>query len=132
MRDSDQAKLRRALSSLLDRLEGPAHAEAEATGGDNSIIVIFLGQSDSANGGIQSPGARPGDAQSHVIESRAPVNRASHESAFTFDQRGMQAPHPGLEKFPIAETESTPAPKTCFMEPGRACVNSGACEMRGY
>jgi hypothetical protein len=22
--------------------------------------------------------------------------------------------------------------KSCFMEPERKCVNSGACEMRGY
>jgi hypothetical protein len=39
--------------------------------------------------------------------------------------------HPGLERFTMIE-KSTDAPKPCFMEPGRSCVKSGACEMRGY
>lgn len=40
--------------------------------------------------------------------------------------------HPGLERF-IIEADTRPAvPKTCFMEPDRSCVNSGACEMRGF
>lgn len=43
-----------------------------------------------------------------------------------------QANHPGLERFPILEGASHPAPKPCFIEPARVCVNSGACEMRGY
>ena len=41
--------------------------------------------------------------------------------------------HPGLERFTMIEVDSHPsAPKTCFMEPARVCVNSGACEMRGF
>ena len=40
--------------------------------------------------------------------------------------------HPGLERFPLSETGTAAASKPCFMEPGRVCVNSGACEMRGY
>ena len=40
--------------------------------------------------------------------------------------------HPGLERFTIEADSHPSAPKTCFMEPGRACVNSGACEMRGF
>ena len=41
--------------------------------------------------------------------------------------------HPGLERFPLSEPSATSAAtKPCFMEPGRVCVNSGACEMRGY
>lgn len=41
--------------------------------------------------------------------------------------------HPALERFTIIA--SSPAPSTakaCFMEPERICVNSGACEMRGF
>jgi hypothetical protein len=40
--------------------------------------------------------------------------------------------HPGLERFTIEADSHPSVPKTCFMEPGRACVNSGACEMRGF
>jgi hypothetical protein len=40
--------------------------------------------------------------------------------------------HPGLERFTIGTDTQTSAPKSCFMEPDRPCVNSGACEMRGY
>jgi hypothetical protein len=43
------------------------------------------------------------------------------------------ASHPGLERFTIIESESNPpGQKTCYMEPDRPCVKSGACEMRGY
>src|SRR6266498_2063440 len=46
---------------------------------------------------------------------------------------GRKVSHPELERFTIIEAPpTTGAPKTCFMEPGRACVNSGACEMRGF
>ena len=40
--------------------------------------------------------------------------------------------HPGLERFTIEGGTQTSAPKSCFMEPDRLCVNSGACEMRGF
>jgi hypothetical protein len=47
-------------------------------------------------------------------------------------QEHSEASHPGLERFPLAETPQPSVPRTCFIEPGRTCVNSGACEMRGY
>ena len=40
--------------------------------------------------------------------------------------------HPGLERFTIEGGSQTSAPKSCFMEPDRPCVNSGGCEMRGF
>ena len=40
--------------------------------------------------------------------------------------------HPGLERFPLSEAGTAAPSKPCFMEPGRICVNSGACEMRGF
>jgi len=40
--------------------------------------------------------------------------------------------HPGLERFTIGADLQPSVPKCCFMEPGRPCVNSGACEMRGF
>jgi hypothetical protein len=132
MRDSDQDIVRRALSSVLDRLEG-ARAGTEITGGDNSIIVIFMGQSNATGDGDRSLGAQAVEPRGGMRQDRAPGASTSHERGFALDDREAQAKHPGLEKFPIAVAETAPsAPKTCFMEPGRACVNSGACEMRGY
>jgi hypothetical protein len=70
-----------------------------------------LAQPDSGPNEPESAGAEPGRASR--IEDRAA--------------------HPGLEKFSITEARHMDsAPRTCFMEPGRVCVNSGACEMRGY
>ena len=43
------------------------------------------------------------------------------------------ASHPGLERFTIiASSPTSSTAKPCYMEPDRPCVNSGACEMRGY
>jgi hypothetical protein len=154
MQDSDQDIVRRALSSVLDRLEG-ARAETEITGGasvnqssrdrqtrspmssdggsGNSIIVILLGESNAGGGGIHNFSAQPGESRTEMREDRARRNQISYGRDVASEHSGMQSGHPGLEKFPIAETETAPsAPKTCFMEPGRVCVNSGACEMRGY
>ena len=44
----------------------------------------------------------------------------------------LNTPHPGFERFPLAEPRAEGAPKSCFMEPDRVCVNSGACEMLGH
>lgn len=150
MRNSDQDIVRRMLSSVLERLEG-ARAETDLIGGadvnqsssgqqrrsrtsgDNPIILIVLGESNAANQGVQSFNAQPNDALKDKREDLARGDRISYERAFPFDQQDTQTLHPGLEKFPLAEEETAhSAPKTCFMEPGRACVNSGACEMRGY
>jgi hypothetical protein len=50
-----------------------------------------------------------------------------------FDGQQSDSCHPGLEKFHLSETAApSRETKSCFMEPERKCVNSGACEMRGY
>ena len=111
MLDSDKEIVRQVLSSILDRLDGGA---SNHKGGDEDrIVLVVMGQ------GVNATSARALDAQ----EGKAQV----------VDWRGMQATHPVFERFPITKEETvSPAPKTCFMEPGRVCVNSGACEMRGY
>jgi hypothetical protein len=155
MQSSDQDMVRRALSSILERLEGGAVSETEITSGanvnqstadhhtrsranvsggsDNPIILIVLGQSNAVTDGSHILNAQAADARKDMRESLAPANLKSYEIEFTIDRRQMPSAHPGLERFPIAEAVTAPsAPKTCFMEPGRSCVNSGACEMRGY
>jgi len=39
--------------------------------------------------------------------------------------------HAVYDRFPLSDPRVV-APKPCFMEPGRTCVHSGACEMRGF
>ncbi|HYP28190.1 MAG TPA: hypothetical protein VE262_15855 [Blastocatellia bacterium] len=100
--------VRRVLAGLLEKLErGSGEA---AAGGANNLFVLMLGQVDSEPSGSNAP---------------EPRNPSGVE--------GRTLTHPGLEKFTVVEGHQTDsAPRTCFMEPGRACVNSGACEMRGY
>ena len=78
-----------------------------------------------------------------ALEKLSSADRASELSSApaenTFASRpsssrpGTDAPHPGHERFTIIEARSPLAgQKTCYMEPSRPCVNSGACEMRGF
>ena len=115
MRDSDQEIVRQVLSSILDRLNEAAGDQItnHNGGNDNPVILVVMGQGNNNSG--------------------AQTREARDEKAKAVDRREMRATHPVFERFPIAEEEIvSPAPKTCFMEPGRVCVNSGACEMRGY
>ena len=112
--DSNNTEIiRRVLTSLLERLDkDPAQPSASVEPGDASpLILLMLGQLDPASNEMKNTGTEP--------------RRLSH-----IEDR---AAHPGLEKFSATEARHTDsAPRTCFMEPGRVCVNSGACEMRGY
>lgn len=119
MQDSDQEIVRQALSSILDRLNGGA-------GGANEkpIILVVMGQPNARGESADSREKERGNAASTVHPPDAENG---------FDRRAVQATHPVFERFQTAEAGTgSPAPKTCFMEPGRVCVNSGACEMRGY
>jgi len=63
-----------------------------------------------------------------ITAERVAGNVAAKSSAL--DRRES---HPALERFPLSGTDTAAAAsKPCFMEPGRVCVNSGACEIRGY
>ena len=82
------------------------------------IIIVASGRTSHLDR------SRSGSA---VVEA-PPVTLTSSDSP----HNERKVSHPGLERFTI-ETDSRPAaPKACFMEPGRPCVNSGACEMRGF
>jgi hypothetical protein len=106
MREQDAEKVRQALKAALEGLD----SRREESGGDpGNLVVVVLGSDAAAR---KSPVVTD-------VKNDAPPN-----------QDGC---HPGLERFPIssnlAPSEGT---KPCFMEPARPCVNSGACEMRGY
>jgi hypothetical protein len=66
-------------------------------------------------------------------EARVERPAAEPSHAEPSQQTQTSPGHPGLERFTIIESDSEPAAKkTCYMEPDRPCVKSGACEMRGY
>ena len=132
MANSDLEMARRLLKAALNKLEGESRGDKE---GSNSIlfsekdarapvILVLVG------------GLNTQDEDAPPVLAAAPDGRREIEKSFAsgFDQtQGAQTAHPGLERFSLAVTDSVPtAPKACFMEPGRTCVSSGACEMRGF
>lgn len=131
MPNQDKETVRLVLQALLEKLDGePRDGEEKASsillseGGDSTPQVIVL--VGGLNSGAQHAGAR---RQPKLDE----LGRLATASLSASAHDNPHASHPGLERFPLAETQSHPAaPKACFMEPGRTCVSSGACEMRGY
>jgi hypothetical protein len=127
MQDSDREIVRHVLSSILDRLGESAQGRGQIAGGDNPIILVVMGQGAST---ITAKAVEAGDEKSASVLSAAPL---TDDSAKGFERRAIHAAHPVLEKFTVVKEETaSAAPKSCFMEPGRVCVNSGACQMRGY
>jgi hypothetical protein len=119
MEITDQEMVRQALLSIVKRIESGgaapvvlSHQTDQPANGNNRleateppIVLVFMGQTASTN-----------QEQVHKKQS-------SHPSSLT---------HPGFEKFQLQESRGGNLPKTCFMEPDRICVNSGACEMLGH
>ena len=123
MQDSNQEIVRRLLSNVLTRLENrepapPSTSFAQPPASEGGpIILIVLGNGEPAP------------------ENFAQVLNEHHRQIEAPERNVIrpQATHPGLERFVSLEgKQNNIAPKTCFMEPDRVCVNSGACEMRGY
>jgi hypothetical protein len=101
----DKERIRQALEAALAGLDAPTEAATP--------MIIVLGGSRSSE-------------QSSTAQSKQSIGGPK-----PYD--GSTSSHPGLQRFPNLETESpAPAFKSCFMEPDRECVHSGACEMRGY
>jgi hypothetical protein len=104
---------------LLAKLDG------ESRGGDDRaapVIVVLDGLNPAAQDNAER--CRP-----RFDEPGA----SAAAQGFAPGQDNRQNSHPGLERFPLAETQSqSSVPKACFMEPERTCISSGACEMRGY
>jgi len=110
MQSADAETIRRALTSALESL-GASKNEIATIGGtgknDPQLVLVVIKESGSPAEG----------------EPRDGRDNACHK----------EHAHPGLDRFAIEASDSKlPAPKMCFMEPDRACVHSGACEMRGF
>lgn len=111
MRQLNKDNVRRLLASVLTSLDAEPRQGAEGGREESSLPVVMIVLS------------QPGTDQAEMFDLGS--ERAASPAA--------RAPHPGLEKFPVAQSSSCDsAPKNCFMEPDRLCVNSGACETRGY
>jgi hypothetical protein len=123
MQDTNQELIRRVLSNILSRLEAGAAQSSTAiaqsrAGETNTVILITLSDPDMTR--------ESNDSNAAQVATRT---RKQSES----EMIRLGGAHPGLERFASLEDKaSNLAPKTCFMEPDRVCVNSGACEMRGY
>ncbi|HXI89850.1 MAG TPA: hypothetical protein VNO24_07535 [Blastocatellia bacterium] len=133
-RDTVRQVLETALKNLSDALDGEASPESialfgdpwpssESRGSEVPIVLIVTGDLSSPSQNT----AAPKPANVDEIKERAGVNSC------VSDHSERKLSHPGLERFIMLAADSAPrAPKACFMEPDRDCVNSGACEMRGF
>ena len=126
MEQTDQELLRRTLISIVKRIEGVG-----------SIPVVVSERSDHTSSLDKSQEATEpplviilvGQAGSTKDEDYE--KQASYE-ATTGGKIGSDMSHPGFERFQISHSCAADAPKPCFMEPDKICVNSGACEMLGH
>jgi len=100
--DSEHEIARNSLQKALARLEG---AETHSGSDSESVVVVVIGPREKSNS---------------ITDA---VPNASNT---------IELNHPGLEKFTLSSSSAPSELKSCFMEPDRKCVNSGACEMRGY
>ena len=133
-RDTVRQVLEAALKNLSDAFDGDARSEAIALSGDpwpssesrdSEVSVILIVTGDLSANSQNTAMAKPASIED--TKERAAVNSC------VSDHSERKLSHPGLERFIILTADSPPlAPKACFMEPNRECVNSGACEMRGF
>ena len=110
-------------SSESIALFGERRPSSESRGSEVPVVLIVTGdlKARSQNTAMPEPAS--------VDDTRGPATVNSCVS----DHPERKLSHPGLERFIIPGVDSPPlAPKACFMEPSRTCVNSGACEMRGF
>src|SRR5262245_42685252 len=123
-------KIREMLQGALQNL-GDGAAGADLDSATIAIVPGATGLTDASGTPIivvvaSDPNLRRGLKTS---------NQATQELSTIGSECGCnerKVSHPGLERFTIEGGTQTSAPKSCFMEPDRLCVNSGACEMRGF
>lgn len=139
MRKDERDTVRQVLEAALRNLKEEAR-EGEST---SPSVQLFADSSPSSViGNCEAPVILivSGDLKARSQNTPSPrsaflgdTDEPGKANACVSDHSERKLSHPGLERFTIGEAASPPlAPKACFMEPGKACVNSGACEMRGF
>ena len=123
MKDANQEIIRRVLSNVLSRLEGNDSLKDVEPAANESSPVVFIVLNNYGSGGE--------DNDRNAI--RVSFNGSKQSETLQAAGNPATANHPELERFAPGEGKPDDlAPKKCFMEPDRVCVNSGACEMRGF
>jgi hypothetical protein len=123
------------LDAIRKLLQGALKNLGEGAADINSApIAVVSGSSDLTDASgtpmivvVASDSALPREPRTSN-QSQEPLNRITPECGC--NERKVS--HPGFERFTIDRGTQISAPKSCFMEPDRLCVNSGACEMRGF
>lgn len=129
MESRDRERVSRVLEAALASLNEGAHGDERPS---NVIEVTGVRLPSSA---AQISGApvviliHPNSNWREVI-SKAPATQEKANSCGC--SHHASTPHPGLEHFPLRESDSSDPSKMCFIEPDRVCVGSGACEALGY
>jgi hypothetical protein len=121
------------LDTIRRLLQGALQNLNEGAVGDSAPIAVLSAQGESEASG--SPIIVVVTTDPKLRQVRAATNRTSEPLNTIAPECGCherKVSHPGLERFTIETDTQTAAPKSCFMEPSRLCVNSGACEMRGF
>jgi hypothetical protein len=135
MRKQELDTVRQVLEAAIENLKEAA-GEGEASSG---LVALFpergsSSESRSSEAPIIIVVASELKACSHDTTQQRPASPGdSKEPAkVNSDYTERKLSHPGLERYTIEADSHPSAPKACFMEPSRTCVNSGACEMRGF
>ena len=139
MSKTERDTIRQVLAGVLDSLRDDT---ADSQLRPESIVLLSDGVVSSPADASETPVilVLAGDLKARLQNSsptqHAGLGDAGNQGAVNSsatEHPGRKVSHPGLERFNIGEgAEPGPVPKTCFMEPSRVCVNSGACEMRGF
>jgi hypothetical protein len=129
MESHDREKISRVLEAALASLKEEARGDERSR--PPSITAIGLPSNDA-----QSAGApvviliHPNSGEREGIPSASAIQiEKSNACACGHDGSAL---HPGLERFPLRESDSRDRAKMCFIEPDRVCVDSGACETLGH
>ncbi len=133
-RDTVRQVLEAALKNLSDAFDGETSSESIALFGDpwpssenrgSEVPVVLIVTGDLSAHSQNTAVAKPAS----IDDTKEPATVNSCVS----DHSERKLSHPGLERFIMLAADSPPpAPRPCFMEPSRDCVNSGVCEMRGF
>jgi hypothetical protein len=139
MSKTERDTIRQVLAGVLDSLRDDT---SDSQLRPESIVLLSDGVVSSPADASETPVilVLAGDLKARLQNSsptqHAGLGDAGKEGAVNSsatEHPGRKVSHPGLERFNIGEgAEPGPVPKACFMEPSRVCVNSGACEMRGF
>lgn len=120
LKNLEEASFETNINSGSVALIDERRLSSESPSSEAPIIIVIAGDLNSRSHN-RSP-ANPGDPKASENVNACPSNHSERKVS-----------HPGLERFTMVEAGShSTVPRACFMEPTRVCVNSGACEMRGF